>query len=82
MEFIKIMLKNNIVHGDLSHYNILYHKNEPYIIDFPQAVNPAINPYAYYLLLRDVENICRYFSKYNIQSNPQLLTQKMWSMAR
>jgi RIO kinase 1 len=82
MEFIKIMLRNNIVHGDLSHYNILYHKNEPYIIDFPQAVNPAINPYAYDLLLRDVENICRYFSKYNIQSNPYLITQKMWSMAR
>ncbi|MBC8385519.1 MAG: hypothetical protein H8E57_08385 [Candidatus Cloacimonetes bacterium] len=40
---ISTMLHNHIVHGDLSPFNILYHKGELYIIDFPQSVDPNIN---------------------------------------
>ncbi|MBI9031516.1 phosphotransferase [bacterium] len=79
IEIMVIMLKNNIVHGDLSPYNILYHQGQPYIIDFPQAVNPSVNIYAYDLLLRDVENICKYFHKYGIEANPEEITDQLWT---
>ena len=79
LKTIEIMLRNNIVHGDLSPYNILYHLGQAYIIDFPQAVNPSINVYAYDLLLRDVKNICKYFRKYGIETNPEEITLSMWT---
>ncbi len=54
------MLANNVVHGDLSAYNILYWQGDIRIIDFPQAVNPYKNPNAYRIFERDVERICQY----------------------
>ncbi|GAH28891.1 unnamed protein product, partial [marine sediment metagenome] len=37
--FIKILYQNaNLVHGDLSEFNILYHNQKPIVIDISQAV--------------------------------------------
>ena len=53
-----------IVHADLSEYNILWWNNEPYIIDFPQALDKKANPNADEILDRDLRNITKFFGKF------------------
>lgn len=69
--FFDIILKNIlifwnfwIVHWDLSAYNILYFKENIYIIDFPQSINKKTNPNLKDVLEKDLKNIEKYFSKY------------------
>ena len=78
LTYIGIMLRNHIVHGDLSPFNILYYQGEPYLIDFPQAVDPNINYNAFELLYRDVENICNYVQKFGIEKDPYEISKNMW----
>jgi len=54
------MLCAGVVHGDLSDFNVLMGASGPVLIDFPQAVDPARNPNARKLLLRDVDNLHRF----------------------
>lgn len=75
---IRLMLANNVVHGDLSAYNILYWQGDIRIIDFPQAVNPYKNPNAYRIFERDVERICQDFEPYGIDTRPALLARDLW----
>jgi RIO kinase 1 len=58
------MLCTGLIHGDLSEYNVLVDKDGPVIIDLPQAVDAAGNNNAGRMLLRDVDNITTYFSRY------------------
>lgn len=55
------MLCADVVHGDLSIFNILLGYDGPVIIDFPQSVDAARNPNARSILLRDVENLTTFF---------------------
>jgi len=58
----------NLVHADLSEYNILYHKGHPVLIDMGQSVTLE-HPMAKTFLDRDVSNLTRYFKKkYNLGS--------------
>lgn len=61
---LRIFFDNGIVHADLSAFNILWWKNKPYIIDFPQAIDVRNNPNRDMLLRRDIDNICSYFERY------------------
>jgi RIO kinase 1 len=54
---INIFLEFGIVHGDLSEYNILWWKQEIYIIDFPQAIDIRNNPQKDMLIRRDIDNV-------------------------
>jgi RIO kinase 1 len=76
---VELMLEHNRVHGDLSAHNILYWEGEISIIDFPQAVDPVVNPYAQEIFQRDVTRVCQYFARYGIQSNPIALATSLWS---
>lgn len=68
---IRRLYKKELVHADISEYNILIHKKEPYLIDFGQAV-VLRHPNAKVFLERDVKNILSYFSKrYKIERNPE-----------
>ena len=58
------MLCAGIVHGDLSEFNILLSADGPVIIDLPQAVDAAGNNHAQRMLLRDVDNLRKYFGRY------------------
>ncbi len=62
LDNIKKLYKNNLVHGDMSEYNILMLDNVPYFIDFGQAV-VLLHPSAMDFLSRDVANILDYFEK-------------------
>lgn len=76
---IRIMLQNHIIHADLSPYNILYFQGNPYFIDFPQAVNPSINPDAWMMFQRDITNVCHYFNSYGIDEDPDSLARELWT---
>jgi len=56
----KLYVKGHLVHADLSEYNILVHKEIPYIIDIAQGVNIQ-HPNALNFLVRDIRNILRFF---------------------
>jgi len=66
-----------IVHGDLSEYNLLLYHDRVFVIDFPQAVDLSSRPTRHRqfekakpLLRRDLENMARYFSQYDIEIDP------------
>lgn len=61
---LSVAYKNNVIHADLSEYNVLVQikTGEICIIDWPQAV-PSNHPNAKNLLRRDVFNIARFFNK-------------------
>ena len=60
---MKKLFSIGLIHGDLSHFNILNFDEEPIFIDFSQStMKDASN--AQELLHRDVKNICIYFRKY------------------
>lgn len=62
IEDIKKLHEKELVHGDISEYNILMKEGVPYIIDFGQAV-VLDHPKAAEFLERDVNNILTYFRK-------------------
>jgi len=68
---LKIIFSSNLIHGDLSPFNILYWKGKIWIIDFPQVVNLHQNPHAMDLLFRDIRNICKYFYKQGINCSTE-----------
>lgn len=72
------MLCAGVVHGDLSEYNILHAADGPVIIDFPQATDAARNSNAKRLLLRDVANLTRFFSRFAPELRRSEYGQEMW----
>jgi RIO kinase 1 len=58
------MLHAGVVHGDLSEFNILFGVDGPVIIDLPQAVDAAGNNHAQRMLVRDVDNLRRFFGRF------------------
>jgi len=82
LDNVQLWLACNIVHGDLSPYNVLY-RGEGYgtVIDFPQAVDPRFNTNAFQLLVRDVENLVRYFERCGVRGRADAfsLAEGYWS---
>jgi RIO kinase 1 len=74
------MLSAGIVHGDLSEFNILLGADGPVIIDLPQAVDAAGNNHAPRMLVRDVDNLRRFFGQFA----PELLAtdygKEIWAL--
>jgi RIO kinase 1 len=67
LNFIKTLYQDaELVHGDLSHYNILYHNQKPVYIDISQAVSTA-HPKAEKYLVRDIKNMFNYFERFNLE---------------
>lgn len=58
------MLCCDLIHGDLSPYNILVAWNGCTIIDLPQVVKAAHNSQAEKFLVRDVRNVTEHFARY------------------
>ena len=79
MANIELWLKHNLIHADLSPFNILYQEGQLKIIDFPQAVDPRFNPHAYDLLERDITNLCRYWQRYGLEAQAEQITRRLWT---
>jgi RIO kinase 1 len=58
------MLCCDLIHGDLSPYNILAGADGPTIIDFPQVISAVHSSRAEYFFLRDFDNITRFLSSF------------------
>lgn len=58
---VVLMLCADVVHADLSVYNILFDGERPVIIDFPQSILASRNRNARQILIRDVANITAHF---------------------
>ena len=69
IEFISKMYKKaELVHGDISAFNVLIYKNRPYLIDLGQGVLTE-HPNAHDLLKRDIHNVVNYFKRFGIQAD-------------
>jgi len=66
---VKIAYQNGYINGDLNEYNIMVNNDNIFILDWPQAIkSDTIN--ANVVLLRDVKNILKFFSKkYKIEKD-------------
>jgi RIO kinase 1 len=54
-----------LVHADLSEYNILYHKDKPYIIDVSQSVE-GDHPRSLDFLRMDIKNVSDFFKRQGV----------------
>ena len=75
---VRLWLKCNFVHGDLSPYNILYHRDRLTVIDFPQACDPRFNRNAQEFLIRDIEKVCAYFRTLGVNYDGRAFAEAMW----
>jgi RIO kinase 1 len=77
---IVLMLCSDLIHGDLSEFNVLVDSNGPVVIDLPQAVNAGTNNNAFGMLKRDVNNMRASFA----QAAPELMAteyaHEMWKL--
>lgn len=81
---IELFMRENVVHADLSAFNILYAGGRLTIIDFPQAVDPRTNPSAQQLLERDLRNVLKYFARHQVglEEDPASMARRLWNLWR
>lgn len=73
----KLYKEANLVHADLSEYNILYLDEQCYFIDVAQSIEPS-HPSAFEYLLRDCGNVVHFFDRRgvkNVKTKEALFTE-------
>jgi len=65
----RLYRKAEIVHGDLSEYNMMMWKGHVVVFDMSQSV-PTSHPLAEFLLRRDLTNVNRFFSRLGVKVKP------------
>lgn len=77
---VVLMLCIDLIHGDLSEYNVLVGPDGPVLIDFPQVVSASGNNAARRMLQRDVNNLTLSLGRIA----PELLSthyaEEMWAL--
>lgn len=80
MDDVVKMLSAGLIHGDLSEFNVLLGATGPVIIDLPQAVNASGNNSAASMLIRDVENMTRYFGRFAPELRNTYYGPEIWDL--
>ena len=80
MQDVVRMLCAGLVHGDLSEFNVLLDEYGPVIIDLPQAVDASANNNAKAMLLRDVENMTKYFGQFCPDLLDTYFGEEIWKL--
>jgi RIO kinase 1 len=75
---VERMLWLDVLHGDLSPYNVLWNGAGYRVIDFPQAVDPRFNGNALRLLQRDLDNVARFCARFGEVPDPATVAVEMW----
>lgn len=68
-----------LVHGDLSAYNLLWWRDRPWVIDFPQAVDLVRSSRGPDLLARDARNLCTAFKRFGVVADPDEVLASAWA---
>lgn len=76
---IEDMLMLDLVHGDLSPYNILWNGDAYRLIDFPQTVDARFNPHAHRLLQRDLATLQGFFREFGVILDAPALGEELWA---
>ncbi len=76
---VEAMLRLDLVHGDLSPYNVLWNGEDYRIIDFPQTVDARFNPHARELLLRDLTGLGDFFDGFGAGTNATGIAETFWA---
>lgn len=78
---MSVLARLGLAHGDLSPYNILAHGERLVIIDLPQVVDLASNPFASEVLLRDCRTVCDWFTARGLDVDPDALFADLFAQA-
>jgi RIO kinase 1 len=76
---VELMLYRNVVHGDLSAYNLLVWDGRVYVIDLPQAVDPRKNRHAKGLLERDVARVCDHLARFGADADARAIADDLFT---
>jgi RIO kinase 1 len=76
---IEMMLYRNVIHGDLSAYNVLVWDDRITVIDLPQAIDPRKNRHAKGLLDRDVARICDHLARHGAESDARTIADDLYT---
>jgi RIO kinase 1 len=79
LDALEHMLYRDVVHGDLSAYNVLVWDGEVVVIDFPQAVDPKKNRHAQAFLDRDVRRIGEWFQHQGLHLPWGRIAEDLWT---
>lgn len=66
LNYVKLLFKEGLIHGDISKYNLLNHDEEPVLIDVSQGVKLE-HPLAKEMLERDIKNINQWFKSLGVK---------------
>ena len=76
---VELMLFNDVVHADLSPYNVLVWEGRLIVIDFPQAVDPRKNRHAEAFLRRDLDRMAPYFERHGVHAPMDRIAADLWT---
>jgi len=75
---MKKLYKGGLIHGDLSSFNILNYNETPVLIDFSQSTLVK-TPNSEELLVRDVNNIVKFFKRLGVKADFEDVIKKLVS---
>jgi len=78
MRNIRLFLANDVIHGDLSPYNMLLWDGRLVIIDLPQMVDARWNGEALTVLRRDIETVVEFFARFGVRASAAKLALDLW----
>ncbi|MFI2363866.1 serine protein kinase RIO [Promicromonospora sp. NPDC019610] len=78
---MSVLARLGFAHGDLSPYNILAHGERLVIIDLPQVVDLAANPFSSDVLLRDCRTVSDWFVARGLDVDPDALFADLLAQA-
>lgn len=76
---IERMLYLDVVHGDLSSYNLLVWDGDVVVIDFPQAVDTKKNRHAQAFLERDIQRLGAFFEHRGLRLSWESIATDLWT---
>jgi RIO kinase 1 len=81
VEGLRALMEVGIVHADLSAFNLLWWNGVLVFIDFPQAVDLALNPHGLEFLHRDIENVAGWFARRGVALDSSALFTDLLNVA-
>ncbi|MRG59090.1 serine/threonine protein kinase [Agromyces sp. CFH 90414] len=73
VDFMRILARAGLAHGDLSPYNALVDDGRLVVIDLPQVIDLIANPSGFDLLHRDCVNMCTWFTRQRLECDAEEL---------